>query len=86
MTKSFETRWITLLYRSTGDLSVTSDGIIDGGIRSIPDVDADLEKLCLSGWVLVCDMKHKHNNCGCPGRDLYFRRLVQTVDLAGSNT
>ncbi len=76
MTQKFETRWITLVYRGTGDLSVTSDGLIEQGIRTIADVETDLEKLCQSGWVLVCEMNHKHHNGNYPGKDLYFRRML----------
>jgi hypothetical protein len=76
MSNHFDTQCVSLVPNGRGGWSLQSDGILDCGDYSELELEEEIERLLLDGWVLVGCVNHKPYQVNPSQRDLYFRREI----------
>jgi hypothetical protein len=81
MLKQFDTQCVTLIPNDRGGWFLQSDGILDCRDYSELELEEEIERLLLEGWVLVGNINHRPYQAIPSQRDLYFRRETMLEEI-----
>jgi hypothetical protein len=76
--KHYQTKYISLLFFSNGQIRINSDGWVQCREYSQTEANELLRQLSNQGWTLVGSFAQKHSQGVVEAMDLYFRRVLET--------